>query len=95
MKMSGEYRISAPRQFVWDALNDPAILKNCLPGCEKFENTSDSVFDAIITTKVGLVKMTFASSIELSEIDLQLLIQFPARAREVRLVSPRARPRFG
>ena len=69
MKMSGEYRISAPRQFVWDALNDPAILKNCLPGCEKFENTSDSVFDAIITTKVGLVKMTFASSIELSEID--------------------------
>ena len=63
MKMSGEYRISAPRQIVWDVLNDPAILKNCLPGCERLETTSDSAFEAIITTKVGLVKMTFVSSL--------------------------------
>ena len=69
MKMSGEYRIPASRQIVWDALNDPVILKDCLPGCQCLEKTSDSTFDAIITTKVGMVKMTFASSIALSDID--------------------------
>ena len=69
MKMSGEFRISASRQVVWDALNDPVILKNCLPGCESLEKTSDTALEAIITTKVGMVKMTFSSFIELSDID--------------------------
>ena len=39
MDMTGERRIAAPRQKVWDALNDPAVLKACIPGCESLEKT--------------------------------------------------------
>ena len=39
MDMTGEYRIAAPRQKVWEALNDPDILKQCIPGCEEIEKT--------------------------------------------------------
>ncbi len=69
MEMTGEYRISAPRQAVWEALNDPVVLKNCLQGCEHLDRVSDIKFEATVTTKVGPVKMTFKGSVELSDID--------------------------
>ena len=69
MEMHGEYRISADRQTVWNALNEPAVLKDCLEGCESFDRVSESDFKARMTTKVGLIKTNFSCSIQLSDID--------------------------
>jgi carbon monoxide dehydrogenase subunit G len=69
MEMSGEYRIPAPRQRVWEALNDPAVLKACIPGCKQLEKVSETDFTAIVATKVGPVSATFRGSVNLSELD--------------------------
>ena len=69
MDMSGEYVIPAPREAVWNALNDPEILKQCIPGCEEVERTSDSGFAAKVTAKVGPVRAKFSGKVTLSEID--------------------------
>jgi carbon monoxide dehydrogenase subunit G len=69
MQMSGEYRIPALRQVVWDALNDPEVLKGCLSGCERLDKLSDTAFDAVVTTKVGPIKATFTGAVELSDMD--------------------------
>lgn len=69
MKMSGEQTIAAPREAVWQALNDPDILRQCIPGCESVEKTGDDSFDAKVTAKVGPVKAKFAGSVTLSDLD--------------------------
>ena len=69
MEMSGELSIPAPRQAVWDALNDPEVLKACIPGCETLEKTSDTEMTATVTAKVGPVKAKFNGSVTLSDID--------------------------
>ena len=69
MDMSGEVVIPAPPQAVWDALNDPEILKQCIPGCDELEKTSDTGFTAKVTAKVGPVKAGFSGSVTLSDID--------------------------
>ena len=69
MEMSGEYTIPAPRQAVWDALNDPEVLKTCIPGCESLEKLSDTEMTATVTAKVGPVKAKFNGSVTLSDID--------------------------
>ena len=68
MRMSGEYRIAAPRRAVWDALNDPQVLKACIPGCEELERTSDTGFTAKVKVKVGPVSARFAGAVTLSDI---------------------------
>jgi len=69
MDMSGEYRIAAPRQAVWDALNDPEVLKVAIPGCQTLEKTSDTGFSATVQAKVGPVKAKFSGDVTLSDID--------------------------
>ncbi|UUX50026.1 carbon monoxide dehydrogenase subunit G [Nisaea acidiphila] len=69
MDMSGEYLVPAPRQKVWEALNDPEVLKQCIPGCEEVNRTSDTGFDAKVAAKVGPVKARFAGAVTLSDID--------------------------
>ena len=69
MQMNGEYRIPAPRQAVWDALNDPEILKQCIPGCDELARTEDGGFEAKVTAKVGPVRAKFGGKVELSDID--------------------------
>lgn len=69
MQMIGEYRILAPRQTVWDALNDPDVLKQCIPGCEELTRTEEGGFAAKVTAKVGPVRAKFAGKVELSDID--------------------------
>ena len=69
MQMNGEYRIPAPRQAVWDALNDPEILKQCIPGCEELTRTDEGGFEAKVTAKVGPVRAKFGGKVELSDID--------------------------
>lgn len=69
MEMSGEYTIPAPRQAVWEALNDPEVLKACIPGCDTLEKTSDTEMTATVTAKVGPVKAKFKGAVTLSEMD--------------------------
>ena len=53
MDMTGERRIEAPRQTVWQALNDPAVLKASIPGCETLEKLSDTDMKATAAVKIG------------------------------------------
>jgi uncharacterized protein len=69
MDMTGEYRIPAPREAVWKALNDPDVLKQCIPGCEEIEKKSDTEFAAKVTAKVGPVKAKFGGNVQLTDLD--------------------------
>ena len=51
MKMNGEFSVPTDRETVWAALNDPEVLKECLPGCEEIEKVSDTEMTATITAK--------------------------------------------
>lgn len=67
MDMSGEFRLPVPREKVWEALNDPEVLQECIPGCESLERISDSDFSAEMLSKVGPVKAKFATKLTISE----------------------------
>ena len=69
MDMTGEYRIPAPRQRVWEALNDPEVLKAAIPGCEELNKLSDNELDARVKAKVGPVSATFTGKVTLSELN--------------------------
>ncbi len=69
MDISGEFDISANRQQVWDALNDPEVLAQCIPGCESIERNSDTEFLAKMKAKIGPVKARFKSRILLSNLN--------------------------
>jgi len=68
MELTGEQRIAAPREKVWAALNDPRVLKACIPGCESLTRDGDDAFDAIVQAKVGPVRAKFSGRVELSDI---------------------------
>ncbi len=69
MEMTGEQRLPAPREVVWAALNDPEILKQCIPGCEEIEKTSDTEMNAKVAVKVGPVSAKFTGQVTLSDLD--------------------------
>jgi hypothetical protein len=69
MDMTGEYRIAAPRQKVWEALNDPDILKQCIPGCETINKLSPTEMTATVRAKVGPVSARFGGKVTLSDLD--------------------------
>ena len=69
MEMQGERRIPAPRHLVWERLNDPEMLKQCIPGCETVEKVSDTEFTAKVVAKVGPVKASFSGKVTLSDLD--------------------------
>ena len=69
MEMTGEFRIPAPRQRVWEALNDPEILKQSIPGCQTLEKVSDTEFDGKVVASVGPVRATFGGKVTLSDLD--------------------------
>lgn len=69
MTMTGEVQLAAPRQVVWEKLNDPAILKACIPGCEELEKTADGGFQAVAKMKVGPVSARFKGKVTLSDLD--------------------------
>jgi carbon monoxide dehydrogenase subunit G len=69
MDMTGEHQIKAPRSVVWTALNDPAVLKQSIAGCEELVKTSDTEFQAQVTAKVGPVKAKFSGKVTLSDLD--------------------------
>ena len=68
MSMTGEATLPADRPKVWALLNDPAVLKACIPGCESLERTGDNGFAAVVKTKIGPVSATFKGKVELTDI---------------------------
>lgn len=68
MEMSGERVIKAPREQVWQALNDPEVLKACIPGCQELERAGDNGFSATVKQKVGPVSATFKGAVELTNV---------------------------
>ncbi len=69
MEMSGSERIAASREKVWEALNDPDVLKQCIPGCETLEKTGDDELMATVKLKIGVVSATFKGQVKLENIN--------------------------
>jgi carbon monoxide dehydrogenase subunit G len=69
MDMNGSETICAPVDVVWRGLNDPEILRQCIPGCESLEKTSDTEMTATVVLKVGPVKARFEGSVQLSNLN--------------------------
>jgi carbon monoxide dehydrogenase subunit G len=69
MDMSGDRLIAAPRQKVWEALNDPETLKSCIPGCESLEKLGDNELKATAAVKLGPIAARFTGKVLLSDLD--------------------------
>jgi uncharacterized protein len=65
MIIEGEERIEAPVQKVWEALNDPEILRECIPGCESLDKKSDTEMTAVVSLKIGPIKAKFNGEVQL------------------------------
>src|SRR5580658_9206668 len=69
MDMTGERRIPAPREKVWTALNDPAVLQAAIPGCESLEKLSDTEMQAAASVRIGPISAKFTGRVHLSDLD--------------------------
>jgi uncharacterized protein len=69
MTMNGEAVLPADRNKVWVALNDPEVLKACIPGCQELDKVSDTEFQATVRAAVGPVKATFKGRVQLLDLD--------------------------
>jgi len=69
MKLAGSYKLNVKKEIVWQALNNPDILKQCIPGCESFEKKSNTVFNATATNQIGPMNATFSGTVTLSNIN--------------------------
>ena len=69
MNIEGEYQLHAPRQEVWDKLNDVGVLRECIPGCESLEQDQEHHFEAIIRAKIGPINAKFVSQIQLQDVN--------------------------
>lgn len=69
MQMAGDVSIAADRQHVWNALNDPDVLRQCIPGCETVTREAGNVLLAKVTAKIGPIKAGFSGKVTLSDLD--------------------------
>ena len=69
MKLEGSYQINLEKEKVWEALNDPEVLRKSIPGCEDFKKNSDTEFTATATNKIGPFNASFTGDIELKNIN--------------------------
>lgn len=68
MKIEGNHKIGAPRERVFAALIDPAILQKCIPGCEQLEKTEENKFNTKLSAGVGPVKGVFTATVSLEDV---------------------------
>ena len=68
MKLAGSYKLNVKKEHVWKALNNPNILKQCIPGCESFDKESSTVFNTTATNQIGPMNATFSGTVTLSNI---------------------------
>jgi len=68
MKLAGFYKLNVKKEIVWSALNDPNILKQCIPGCDSFDKEDNNTFNASATNQIGPMNATFSGTVKLSNI---------------------------
>ena len=68
MKLIGSYKLNVKKEIVWNALNNPEILKKCIPGCDSFEKENNNTFNASATNQIGPMNATFSGLVKLSNI---------------------------
>jgi hypothetical protein len=68
MKLAGTYKLNVKKKIVWNALNDPEILKQCIPGCDSFDKENDNTFSASVTNQIGPMNATFSGTVKLLNI---------------------------
>ncbi|CAA7616234.1 CoxG family protein [Magnetospirillum sp. SS-4] len=68
MEFDGEHRIGAPREKVWRALNDPAVLAGCIPGCESLERTGTASYAATVAVRIAGLSARFSGSLSLEDV---------------------------
>ena len=68
MKLNGSYKLNVKKETVWESLNDPTILKQCIPGCSVFDKESTTVFNVTATNQIGPMNATFSGTVKLSNI---------------------------
>ena len=68
MKLTGSYKLNLKKEAVWKALNDPNILKQCIPGCENFDKNNNTHFSVTATNQIGPMNATFSGDVNLSNI---------------------------
>ena len=69
MEMTGEQLVPLPQQETWNALNDPAVLKDCIPGCESMELKGENEYEVVMVAKVGPVSAKFKGKMTMTESD--------------------------
>ncbi|MDA3889558.1 MAG: carbon monoxide dehydrogenase subunit G, partial [Allgaiera sp.] len=69
MDLQNTQVIAAPRADVWAAINDPEVLKRCIPGCDEVTRVSDTEMDAKITLKIGPVKASFKGKVTYEDVN--------------------------
>ena len=69
MKLSGSYNIPANKQTVWESLNNPEILRQCIPGCDEFTKKTETTFTATATNKIGPFNASFTGEVELKDLN--------------------------
>jgi Carbon monoxide dehydrogenase subunit G (CoxG) len=90
MTMTGEVQLPANREAAWAMLNEPTVLKSCIPGCESLDKDSNTEFRAVATIKFGPVKTRWKGKVRFSDLDPPKAIASPAKAASPAL--PRAAP---
>ena len=68
MELTGSYYLKVKKEVVWKALNNPEILKQCIPGCESFEKESSTTFNAVATNQIGPMNATFSGKVKISNV---------------------------
>lgn len=88
--IEGEERISAPIGRVWEALNDPDVLRASIPGCQSLEKKSDSELTATVVLKIGPIKATFAGEVTLANLNPPHSYTISGEGKGASPASPRA-----
>src|SRR5512133_521504 len=81
MKIEGSYTIKAPRETVWHALLDPAVLAKTIPGCESLTPAGENRYTAVIKAGVGAIKGRFSSEMTITDIEPQQGYTLTSRAK--------------
>ena len=68
MKLAGTYKLNVKKEIAWNALNDPEILKQCIPGCDSFDKENDNTFSTSVTNQIGPMNATFSGTVKLLNI---------------------------
>ncbi len=69
MRQAGQYRIGAPREAVWKALNDPRVLAGCIDGCQSMTRVGEDAFEASVKARIGPVSSLFTAQVKLADLD--------------------------